>query len=78
MTTIPLDIKREKTKLKTIMLQTNLSLIKIKEADQRNLSISHIETFLSQYQVKSIIGFTLYYQKFGEIYLINQQKKQME
>ena len=60
MTTIPLDIKREKTKLKTIMLQTNLSLIKIKEADQRNLSISHIETFLSQYQVKSIIGFTLY------------------
>ena len=60
MTTIPLDIKREKTKLKTIMFQSNLSLLKIKDKTQRNLSISHIETFLSQYQVKSIIGFTLY------------------
>ena len=61
MTTIPLDIKREKTKLKTIMFQSNLSLLKIKDKTQRNLSISHIETFLSQYQVKSIIGFKFIY-----------------
>ena len=54
------DIKREKPKLKTVLLQGKLSLLKLKDSYERELSITHLETFLSQYQIKSLIGFTLY------------------
>ena len=59
MSSIPKEIKRDKPKLKTIMPRSNLLLLK-KEDKYQRISISHIETFLSQYQVKSIIPFTLY------------------
>ena len=54
------DIKREKSKPKTVLLQGKLSLLKLKDSYERELSITHLETFLSQYQIKYLIGFTLY------------------
>ena len=67
------EIKRLKPKLKTVVYKEKLSLLKLN--DSRKLSITNLETFLSQYQIKSLIGFTLYLSEIWKELSIHSENK---
>ena len=67
------EIKRLKPKLKTVVYKEKLSLLKLN--DSRKLSITNLETFLSQYQIRSLIGFTLYLSEIWKELSIHSENK---
>ena len=72
------EIKRDKPKQKTIVLPGTLSLLKLKDSNERKISKANLETFLSQYQIKSLIGFTLYLSEIWKELSIHSENKEKE
>ena len=70
------EIKRDKPKQKTIVLPGTLSLLKLKDSNERKISKANLETFLSQYQIKSLIGFTLYLSEIWKELSIHSENKE--